>query len=221
MHVLDLSAGPAAIPPEDGLQAHCAKRWHGQFRYRSTQAPTRPPQRRQAPDGARRDGRWPNRRPTRTPPMRRQLCAHTQPISQITSPGARSTALGPCRRHRRWSAPIWPPPAKATRCRRCAAGVAAIVRACGLPGQPLDTKHPSIRETPRGIARKHGAPARRSAALTTAEIRKLSKACGTGLAGGRDSALILIGFAGALPFRVGRPRPRARHLDAEWYETAD
>ena len=76
--------------------------------------------------------------------------------------------------------------------------VAAIARACGVVGHPLDTKHPAIRETLRGIGRKHGTPSRRSAALTTAEIRKLSGACGTSLAGARDRALFLIGFAGAL-----------------------
>ncbi len=76
--------------------------------------------------------------------------------------------------------------------------VAAIARACGVAGHPLDTKHPAIRETLRGIARRHGTPARRAAALTTAEIRKLSRACGTGLAGARDRALFLVGFAGAL-----------------------
>jgi len=36
--------------------------------------------------------------------------------------------------------------------------VAAIARACGVAGEPLDTKHPAIRETLRGIARVHGAP---------------------------------------------------------------
>jgi integrase len=76
--------------------------------------------------------------------------------------------------------------------------VAAIARACGLAGRPLDTKHPAIRETLRGIGRKHGTPARRSAALTTTEVRKLGRACGTDLAGARDRALFLIGFAGAL-----------------------
>ena len=76
--------------------------------------------------------------------------------------------------------------------------VAAIARACGVAGHPLDTKHPAIRETLRGIGRKHGEPARRAAALTTAEIRKLSRACGTTLAGARDRALFLVGFAGAL-----------------------
>ncbi len=76
--------------------------------------------------------------------------------------------------------------------------VAAIARGCGLAGQPLDTKHPAIRETLRGIARRHGAPARRAAALTTREIRRLGQACGSDLAGARDRAMILIGFAGAL-----------------------
>jgi integrase len=76
--------------------------------------------------------------------------------------------------------------------------VAAIARACGIAGQPLDTKHPAIRETLRGIGCRHGAPARRAAALTTAEVRKLARACGTTLAGARDRALFLVGFAAAL-----------------------
>jgi integrase len=76
--------------------------------------------------------------------------------------------------------------------------VAAIARAGGVAGHPLDTKHPAIRETLRGIARRHGAPARRSAALTTAEVKRLSRACGTDLAGARDRALFLVGFAGAM-----------------------
>lgn len=76
--------------------------------------------------------------------------------------------------------------------------VAAIARACGVAGHPLDTKHPAIRETLRGIARKHGAPARRAAALTTAEVIKLSRACGGALAGMRDRALFLVGFSGAM-----------------------
>lgn len=76
--------------------------------------------------------------------------------------------------------------------------VAAIARACGVAGHPLDTKHPAIRETLRGIARKHGSRPRRAAALTTAELRKLSRVCGAGLAGARDRALFLLAFAGAL-----------------------
>ena len=76
--------------------------------------------------------------------------------------------------------------------------VAAIARACGVAGQPLDTKHPAIRKTLRGVGRLDVAPARRLAALTTTEIRKLSRACGTTLTGSRDRALFLVGFAGAL-----------------------
>jgi hypothetical protein len=37
--------------------------------------------------------------------------------------------------------------------------VAAIARACGVAGHPLDTKHPAIRETLREIGRRHGSPA--------------------------------------------------------------
>ena len=76
--------------------------------------------------------------------------------------------------------------------------VAAIARACGVAGYPLDTKHPAIRETLRGIGRRHGSPARRAAAITTAEVRKLCRACGADLPGARDRALLLLGFAGAL-----------------------
>jgi len=76
--------------------------------------------------------------------------------------------------------------------------VAAIARACGVAGHPLDTKHPAIRETLRGIGRTHGSRGRRSAALTTVELRKLSRVCEPGLAGDRDRALLLTGFAGAL-----------------------
>lgn len=76
--------------------------------------------------------------------------------------------------------------------------VAAIARAHRIAKQPLDTRHPAIRETLRGIGRTHGEPARRSAALTTEEIRRLVNCCGDDLAGLRDRALLLIGFAGAL-----------------------
>jgi integrase len=76
--------------------------------------------------------------------------------------------------------------------------VAAIARASGVAGHPLDTKHPAIRETLRGIGRTHGSRGRRSAALTTSELKRLSGICETGLSGDRDRALLLTGFAGAL-----------------------
>jgi len=76
--------------------------------------------------------------------------------------------------------------------------VAAIARAHRIAKYPIDTKHPAIRETLRGVARTHGEPARRSAALTTEEIQKLVEVCGEDPAGLRDRALLLLGFAGAL-----------------------
>jgi integrase len=76
--------------------------------------------------------------------------------------------------------------------------VAAIARASGVAGHPLDTKHPAIRESLRGIGRTHGSRGRRSAALTTTELKKLSRVCEAGLAGDRDRALLLVAFAGAL-----------------------
>ncbi len=58
--------------------------------------------------------------------------------------------------------------------------------------------HPAISDTLRGIARQHGRPQRRAAALTTPEIRRLVASCGDDLAGLRDRTLILLGYAGAL-----------------------
>ena len=75
--------------------------------------------------------------------------------------------------------------------------VAAIARAFGMAGHPLDTRHPAIRETLRGIGRRHGARARRAAALTTGDIRRICAVCDQSLSGVRDRALILLGFAGA------------------------
>jgi integrase len=75
--------------------------------------------------------------------------------------------------------------------------VAAIARASGVTGHPLDTKHPAIRETLRGIGRTHGSRGRRAAALTTTEMKRLTRVCGSGLAGDRDRALLLVCFAGA------------------------
>ncbi len=75
--------------------------------------------------------------------------------------------------------------------------VAAIARAFGMAGRALDTKHPAIRETLRGIARRHGSRPRRAAALTAGDVRMICAACGQSLPGLRDRALILLGFAGA------------------------
>ncbi len=68
-----------------------------------------------------------------------------------------------------------------------------------MAGQEWLPSHPVIRHTLRGILRRHGAPCRRAAALTTPEIRKLLATCGGGgLTNLRDRTLILLGYAGAL-----------------------
>jgi integrase len=76
--------------------------------------------------------------------------------------------------------------------------LAALARAHRAAGHRLDTGHPAIRETLRGIGRRHGAPQRRAVALATAEVRKLVAACRGDLAGLRDRALLLLGYAAAL-----------------------
>ena len=76
--------------------------------------------------------------------------------------------------------------------------VAAIVRQARLARVPFDSKSPDIREVLRGIGNTHRRDPRQAAALTTPEIQKLVRACGHDLAGLRDRALILLGFAGAL-----------------------
>jgi integrase len=79
--------------------------------------------------------------------------------------------------------------------KRRLAGIGQYHKAAGYEWNP---GHSAIRNTLKGIQRKHGTPARRAAALTTAEIRKLVAVCDDGLTGSRDRALILLGFAGAL-----------------------
>ena len=76
--------------------------------------------------------------------------------------------------------------------------VAAIRYFCHGRNYSLDTRARIIRETMRGIARNHGEPSRRAAALTIDEVRRLCDACDNTLAGQRDRALLLVGFAGAL-----------------------
>lgn len=73
----------------------------------------------------------------------------------------------------------------------------AIAQAHRLSGEGW-TPDPLVRATLRGILRRHGAPARQAAAITTAEIRRLVATCDDGLTGLRDRALLLLGYAGAL-----------------------
>ncbi|RAI54672.1 site-specific integrase [Roseicella frigidaeris] len=76
--------------------------------------------------------------------------------------------------------------------------LAAIGRAHAMAGHRSPAAHPAIRDTLAGIARRHGTPPRRAAALGTAELRRLVATCSDGLRGQRDRALLLLGFAAAL-----------------------
>jgi integrase len=76
--------------------------------------------------------------------------------------------------------------------------LAAIGQMHQLHGHDWRPSHPAIRTTLRGMLRQHGAPTRRSAAIGTAEIRKLLACCGDDLTGLRDRALLLLGYAAAL-----------------------
>ncbi len=57
--------------------------------------------------------------------------------------------------------------------------------------------HPVLRETLSGIRRRHPRKVRPAAALCSQEIKQLLDVCPTDLAGVRDRALFLVGFAGA------------------------
>ncbi len=87
----------------------------------------------------------------------------------------------------------------ATRLGRSALGgrLAAIAYEHRRRGLAWNASHPAIRETLQGVGRKHGRPVRPAAALTSAEIKRLLATCPDDLAGLRDRALFLVGFAGA------------------------
>ncbi|MCF3945787.1 tyrosine-type recombinase/integrase [Acidiphilium iwatense] len=76
--------------------------------------------------------------------------------------------------------------------------LAALGRAHRLAGQNWPGAHPAIRNTLRGIRRRHGRPPQQAAALMTDEVRHLVATCDHSLVGLRDRALLLLGYAGAL-----------------------
>ncbi len=93
--------------------------------------------------------------------------------------------------------------------------LAAIGRQHRLHGHPWSVAHPAIRTTLQGIRRAHGSRKRQATALTSVELRKLVNACPGDLAGLRDRALLLLGFAGALRRSelVGIDREHLRFTD--------
>lgn len=75
--------------------------------------------------------------------------------------------------------------------------VAAIAYHHRRRGFLFQPAHPVLRETLGGIRRRHPRKVRPAAALCAPEIKQLLGACPGDLAGHRDRALFLIGFAGA------------------------
>ena len=75
--------------------------------------------------------------------------------------------------------------------------VAAIAYHHRRRGFAFPPTHPVLRETISGIRRRHQRRVRPAAALCAPEIKQLVAACPADLAGLRDRALFLVGFAGA------------------------
>ncbi|TDH62399.1 integrase [Dankookia rubra] len=80
--------------------------------------------------------------------------------------------------------------------RRRLVTIARAHKQAGIAG--LWPGHPAIRNVLRGIARERGTAQCQASALTTPEIRRVVAVCSNDLAGLRDCALILLGYAAAL-----------------------
>ncbi len=76
--------------------------------------------------------------------------------------------------------------------------ISSIATAQRLAGYALDTGHPDLRETWRGIRRTRGTAQRRVEALTVPLLRRLIAGSGDRLIDVRDRALLLVGFGAAL-----------------------
>lgn len=76
--------------------------------------------------------------------------------------------------------------------------LAAIAAAHRRAGKDSPTTHPSLRTVLEGLKRKKGMAAVRKAPALTSQIRDIVKELPKTLAGLRDRALLLLGFAGAL-----------------------
>jgi site-specific recombinase XerC len=74
----------------------------------------------------------------------------------------------------------------------------AITAAHRAAGYQFDTRAPQIRETLTGIKRTHGTHQAAKAPAVVADLKAIIEAQRGTLAGLRDCALLLLGFAGAL-----------------------
>lgn len=75
--------------------------------------------------------------------------------------------------------------------------ISSIATAQRLAGYALDTGHPDLRETWRGIRRARGTAQRRAEALTVPLLKQVLATCSDRLIDVRDRALLLVGVAGA------------------------
>lgn len=78
---------------------------------------------------------------------------------------------------------------------RALAGIAHRHR---MKGFPFDRRHPAIADVLAGLKRTRRRPPAGRAPLLPELVRKLLATCGNDLAGARDRALLLLGFAGGL-----------------------
>jgi site-specific recombinase XerD len=74
----------------------------------------------------------------------------------------------------------------------------ALAQAHKAAGHPSPTANEAVRLVHAGIRRTHRTAPRQVRPLVTEDIRRLVATCGTDVAGVRDRALLLVGFAGAL-----------------------
>jgi site-specific recombinase XerD len=74
----------------------------------------------------------------------------------------------------------------------------AISRAHKQAGHRLDTQHPAIRDTWKGIRRERGTAQKGKAPLLGEDVRQIVAALPETLQGHRDRALFLVGFASAM-----------------------
>jgi site-specific recombinase XerD len=75
--------------------------------------------------------------------------------------------------------------------------LAAIAAAHRLAGFPFDASHPAISRVMGGIRRTFGSEQAAKRAILTEDLRRMVRALPATLAGTRDRAILLVGFAGA------------------------
>ena len=94
----------------------------------------------------------------------------------------------------------------------------AIRRTHAAAGHSLDLSSAAFRDTWSGLQREHGQPPNKKKALITAELRRACEALPETLAGRRDRALILVGFAAALRRSELAGLEVARREGAAWVD---